>query len=494
MGTVGMARRVLAATIAFALSCGHAASGDGGDARFRDGCSQLDGNPARGPAPGGWHKLGKTGNAAGSPRGFCSWLWEIGEFSGGNEYKGNPVPGCVGGADAPLTRDALAAVSNTLVNARANGATMVVRFGYTSGSETGAEPTDFQTIVGHVVQLGKVLGAFPDVVLAVECGMIGPWGEMHSNGYREPHHIRAITDAWLGTLARETALLVRYPKWILEYAQKDVDAFMREVADETYYKKQTAQRRLGMFNDGYLGTESDYGTWRKNEMWMVREQGVGYLEARRNVPYGGELAHISEEEAEAVPLFDVSRYNVVREFYRTHLSYLRNIDSGRHNLARRIGRLTLTHAYDFEGMPDLSEWYGRDMRSFMRAHMGYRFVIRGVRRSSGSVEVTVENTGFGHLLLKSRAEVSAGALKHEIPFDLRTLRPGRSRTFSVPLPRGADAGSAVYIRVFADTPARQAILFANDAMFDEPRGAFRIGASACMPTAKVWYNTEDGRC
>ena len=444
------------------------------DARFRDGCSQLDGNPARGAAPGGWHKLRKSGNEAGFPTGFCSWLWEIGEFSGGNEYKGNPPPGCIGGEDMPLTDDALAAISNTLANARAAGAMMVVRFGYTSGSETGAEPSDFAVLLGHIAQVGPILGAFPDVVHAVECGMIGPWGEMHSNNYREPHHIRAITDAWMETLHRQTALLVRYPKWILDYANQDVDVFMREVAAGTYYKIQPAQRRLGMFNDGYLGTDADYGTWRKSERWMVREQGVAYLEARRNVPYGGELAHISEEEAFAVPLFDLGSYNIVYEFYRTHLSYLRNIDTKRHNLADRIGRLTLTHAYDFEGMPDLSEWYGRDLRSFMRAHMGYRFVIRGAKRARGAVEVTVENTGFGHLLVKNCAELTAGALKAEVPMDLRTLRPGKSRTFVLPLPRGVDGGTEVCLRIFADTPARQPILFANDALYDPARGAFRV--------------------
>ena len=467
----------LSSTVLAAVVLLHSSAAAPVSSMFRDGCSQLDGNPARGPAPGSWHKLVKSGNEPGSPTGFCSWLWEIGAYSGGNEYKGNPVPSCIGGEDALLTDDALAAVSNTLVNAQANGATMIIRFGYTSGSETGAEPTEFNTIIRHIEQLGPILGAFPNVVLAVECGMIGPWGEMHSNNYREPQHIRAITDAWLNTLARETALLVRYPKWILDYAQKDVDDFMREIASETYYKIQPAQRRIGMFNDGYLGTDADYGTWRKNERWMVREQGVAYLEARRNVPYGGELAHISEEEAEAVPLFDIGRYNVVREFYRTHLSYLRNIDSPRHNLANRIGKLILSHSYDFEGMPDLSEWYGRDLRSFIRAHMGYRFVIRDVKRVQGTLEVTVENTGFGHLLLRSRVEVSAGSQKAEMPFDLRTLRPGKSRVFSVPIPRGASGSSTVLMRVFADTSARQPILFANDALFDASHGAFRISGN-----------------
>ena len=294
--------------------------------------------------------------------------------------------------------------------------------------------------------------------------MTGPWGEMHSTFYREPFHVKAIGDEWLKSLAKETALLVRYPKWILDYAGKDADSFLREVADGTYYKIQPAQRRIGMFNDGYLGTESDYGTWRTGERWMDRDQGVEYLEARRNVPYGGELAHISPEEAEAVGLFDIARFNIVREFYRTHLSYLRNISTKRHNLAGRIGKLKLTHAYDFPGMPDLSEWYGTDLRTFMLSHMGYRFVMRDVKFTSSHVSVTVENTGFGHLLMKPRGEIKAGGLSRAVEIDLRKVRPGEKKTFNLPLPKGASSTSAVLLTVRLDTPAAQPVLFANDAI------------------------------
>ena len=474
MNTVRHGMRIvpfLAAAILSSLAFA-APSSPAGDARFRDGCSPLGENPARGAAPGWWHVLEKHGNAPGDPKGFCSWLWNLKRFSAGNEYKGEPVPDVVGGEDLPLTPDALASVSNTLVNARSNGAVMIVRFGYTSGSENGSEPRDFNMLIRHVGQVGPILAAFPDVVLAVECGMVGPWGEMHSSNYREPPHIRALTDAWLGTLSPKTPLLVRYPKWILDYEGVGAQEFMREVADETYYRKRPAQRRIGIFNDGYLGTVQDYGTWRSGEGWLTREQGVDYLEARRNVPYGGELAHISREEAEAIPLFDASSYNLVREFYRTHLSYLRNIATSRHVIATYLGELTLTHAYDFAGMPDLSEWYGRSLRDFMLSHMGYRFVIRDIRAKRGEVEVDVENTGFGHLLLKSRGELIVDGRAQEIDMDLRTLRPCARRTLTVRLP--SVASRVVHLRLFADTPAKQPILFANDALWDGSRGAFRI--------------------
>ena len=443
------------------------------DVRFRDGCSELSGNPGRGAAPGGWHKLGKSGNEAGFPTGFCSWLWEIGEFSGGNQYGANSIPASIGGEDLPLTDDAIAAVSNTLANARANGAILIVRFGYTSEEEYGAEPSDFGVLVGHVRQLAPVLAAFPEVVQAVECGMIGPWGEMHSSNYREPSHIRALTDAWLDLLPSGTALLVRYPKWILEYADRNVDDFLQEVVDGTYCTAQPRQARLGMFNDGYLGTDTDYGTWRKDSRWMVREQGVAYLEARRNVPYGGELAHLhSDEEIAAINLFDTGQFNIVQEFYRTHLSYLRNIDAKSHLLAEHIESLVLSHVHDFPGMPDLSEWYGTNLRRFMRTHMGYRFVVRGVEFSGGSANVTIENTGFGHLLVKSRGEISVGNASRQVDLDLSDLRPGERRAYVLPLPDGPSDAGPVLLTLRLDTSVAQVVHFANDAM--------RMGDAVCL--------------
>ena len=115
-------------------------------ARFADGLRPLAENPAPGAAPGSWRRLAREGNAADSPRGFCSLLWELGAFSSR-----------AGGADVPLTADALAAVSNTLARARANGATAIVRFAYTSGAARDTEPADFETLLGHVRQLGAVV-------------------------------------------------------------------------------------------------------------------------------------------------------------------------------------------------------------------------------------------------------------------------------------------------------------------------------------------------
>ena len=142
----------------------------------------------------------------------------------------------------------------------------------------------------------------------------------------------------------------------------------------------------------------------------------------------------------------------------------RHINGKHHVLAARIGRLRLTHDYDFRGMPDLSEWYGADLRRFMLTHMGYRFVVRGVKFGWRAVDVDIENTGFGHLLCRCRAEMSVGAATYPVPLDLRKLAPCARKTYSLALPAGAPSSAQVLLRICLDTPAAQPILFANDAM------------------------------
>ena len=68
--------------------------------------------------------------------------------------------------------------------------------------------------------------------------------------------------------------------------------------------------------------------------------------------------------------------------------------------------------FRFDGMPDLHEYEGTDLLKFMSDHMGWRFVVRDARLpvefapgKEARVALAVENTGFGKLLLPSRAEV-----------------------------------------------------------------------------------------
>ena len=477
---------------------GQAAGRDGfakPDISYEDGCETFAG-PARGYAPGGWTVF--------KPEGLPKWrgakaynssLWELSRFSGGRE-QGGKRPGAerVGAGDAPLTDAMKADVRRFLDETRANGGSLVVRLGYTWSDSPGCEPSDFGVVLGHVRDLSKIIAEYDDVVVGVEAGVAGPWGEMHTSDYCKAEYMNRVLETYCDNLPEGISILVRAPGFICKMAGKDTAGTLKMLpfADSRL-------RRLGMFNDGYLGTWWDYGTWAGD---FRRERGVGMLRTFADHPYGGELAYVGLDWIEGNrertrELFEPERWNIVKEWYDTHLNYLRNVGDRKHALCRFISGLTFDSGrFRFDGMPGLGEYDGLDLHKFMLDHMGYRFVVRdarvpkALRRGGGGlVALEVENTGFGKLLLPSRAEVvlSAGGKARAIPAEggFSSIPGGEKRrvgiSFRVPedLPPG-DCG--LYVRVSAplkdekagETP-RRPVRFANAGMWNEELKANCLG-------------------
>lgn len=404
---------------------------------------ELCENPARGPLGGRWRAAAPGKTEVLSLTGDNTPLWLLSAFSAGNDYghKGlrrvvdkqpdgtatTNFVSCVGGEDLPIDDATLAAWSETLDNARANGALLIPRFGYDLLGVSGCEPADFDMMLTHIRQIAGVLNAHTDVVIALECGMIGMWGEMHSSKYEDREHMSTVIRTWLECLDPSIKLLVRTPKFLfglLDDCQESADLLARQ--DEF-----DPTRRIGFYDDGYLGTAWNYGTYNNDGRGnMNRAAAMEYLRERGNLPYGGELGSVSAEAAGRVLDWFATNgwgraggWNLVQEWYDSHLSYLRGIYGG---VGVALASRNFTKAqYAFEGMPELSEWEGRSLSDFMAAHMGYRFVLRASRLTSSvapcgtlALEFELENTGFGNLFLPSVSEV---VLRHETEDGVKTV-------------------------------------------------------------------------
>ena len=381
------------------------------DIQYADGAETFAGL-ARGYAAGGWTTFRPEGlpNWRGGP-GFHSSLWELSRFSGGREQGGKrPPPERVGGADIPLTDAMKSDVRRYLEETRQKGGTLIVRIGYTWSDRSGCEPSDFDIVLGHVKELSQIMADYDDVVVGVEAGVAGPWAEMHSSDYCKKEYMNRILRTYCDNLSPDISILTRTAYYIAAFAGTKSDGLLEMLPFQDKDLK-----RFGMYNDGYLGTWWDYGTWAGE--W-TREKGCRLLKTFDDHPYGGELAYVSREwldnnRERCGNLFDTEKWNIVRDWYETHLSYLRNIGDRKHSLCAFIADKTFDLAkFRFAGMPDLREYDGRDLHKFMYDHMGYRFVVRDARLlkklSSGKrsmLAFEVENTGFGKLLLPSRAEM-----------------------------------------------------------------------------------------
>ena len=380
------------------------------DIQYVDGAETFAG-PARGYAAGGWTTFKPEGlpNWRGGP-GFHSSLWELSRFSGGREQGGKrPPPERVGGADIPLTDAMKSDVRRYLEETRQKGGTLIVRLGYTWSDRAGCEPSDFDIVLGHVKELSQIMADYDDVVVGVEAGVAGPWAEMHSSDYCRPEYMNRVLKTYCDNLSPDISILTRTAYYIAAFAGTKSDGLLEMLPFQDKDLK-----RFGMYNDGYLGTWWDYGTWAGE--W-TREKGCRLLKTFDDHPYGGELAYVSREwldnnRERCGNLFDTEKWNIVRDWYETHLSYLRNIGDRKHSLCAFIADKTFDSAkFRFDGMPDLHEYDGLDLHKFMYDHMGYRFVVRDARfpkrikpGKRAMIGLKVENTGFGRLLLPSRAE------------------------------------------------------------------------------------------
>ncbi len=490
--------RLAALGLSAVLAAGTGAAG----VSLRDGLETFD-NPARGYATGRWVVFMPEGlpkwHGAG---GYHSSLWELSRFSGGREQNGRrPDPKYVGGKDRPISGEMLADVRRYLEETRENGGSLIIRLGYTWSDAAGCEPSDFDMLLGHVGALCGVMKDFDDVIVAVEAGITGPWAEMHSSDYNRAEYMNRILATYCDNLPEDISILVRSPGYICKMAGTNT---VGTLAMLPFTDRRL--RRLGMYNDGYLGTWWDYGTWAGD---FTRERGCQMLRTFDEHPYGGELAYVNRQFiGRNFSLFEPDKWNLVKDFYDTHLNYLRNVGDLRHTLTKFLhdelsyGR----DKYAFEGMPDLGEYEGCDMQKFVFDHMGYRFVVRDARLPASTapgartqIKLKVENTGFGKLLLKSRCQavlVGEDGVAHVAAADVggggfSSIKGGGSADLDLSFlaPRDLAAGrTRLYLRLFAplkdeavDTAKpRRPVRLANEGMWDEAFSANFIGEVAVI--------------
>ncbi len=305
------------------------------------------------------------------------------------------------GKNQDLTEDALNVLQETFDNIRANEGFVIVRICYDPWYNGRSNVTpDHEWVLKHVKQLAPVLSKNTDVIVALEMGMHGAYGEMHSDTNITYDRVAEAVNLMLRNTPPELKILTRtgnysakvlgFDNWGVDF-NIDGDKF-KEIAKA----KGDTMYRVGMFNDGYLGTQYDYGTWGADCATSIcREEGVAWLEKYSiNTPYGGE-ALTTAENYQVINTPEFLAY----EGFRTHTSYLniqwnnKLIDSWKKTPFKQKD-----FDYDPARVDSLSGF------RYINDHLGYRFVLReswmsdtvgddGVLRA----KLRIQNVGFGNL-------------------------------------------------------------------------------------------------
>lgn len=202
-------------------------------------------NPERGFRPGVQlgHGIGTTGMAGvdlAGMRGRGSTV--IQAYISLQNFKGGPISSTYLGQ----IRDRLQGLRNAGIKAS-------VRFWYSWDEPEPDAPR--AVMMNHVQQLSPLLREFADVIMVVQAGFIGAWGEWHSstNGLVNDADRRNLMSALLAALPPDRKVQIRYVdalRLFLPSGMTENDAFNGSLIAS----------RLGHHNDCFLVNQSDAGT------------------------------------------------------------------------------------------------------------------------------------------------------------------------------------------------------------------------------------------
>ena len=299
-----------------------------------------------------------------------------------------------GNKDLELTQTALNNLDELLTKIKLENKNAVIRFSYDPkyAGNLNREPS-FNMIETHIKQLSPVLNKYYYLLIAIEAGMLGPWGEMHSSDIATEGNKTKVFQLWLQN-TNGIPILARTPESIFYYFGKNLSQMEEGKItnqDEGYY--------LGIFNDCYLSSDTDVGTYRFN-----RTREVNWLSnINQHLPYGGETCqvHRMNDLDYAIP-----------EMYKLGLSYL-NLE-----YKPEVINKWKNSIYNSSIGKD-SLFYGKSGFDYIKSHIGYRLVIRSINinyEKEGELEVLIkiDNVGFGNLLKEKIVDLIYTDMNNEI--------------------------------------------------------------------------------
>ncbi len=162
--------------------------------------------------------------------------------------------------NSPIDQATLDELQQGLDAVRKQGLKIVLRFAYNDGPYPDSEPDASEAVIlEQLKQLAPVLARNSDVILSVEAGFIGAWGEWHSstNGLDTSlDDKKTILKAILAAVPSSLDVALRYPSDLRAIEGKPLSSTVPNGSD---------QSRIGSHQDCFLsGEPDDDGTWSRD--------------------------------------------------------------------------------------------------------------------------------------------------------------------------------------------------------------------------------------
>ncbi len=413
-------------------------------------------------------------------------LIDIGPFSSGANGTTDEDGNYTEGTDYDLDEAFFAGIRGTLDNCRRNGCMVALRFRYDSSGKLNPEPATFEKMVDHIDQIAAdgFLYDYQDIIAYVESGFVGSWGEHWGGKYCSFPDKAKVLDMLLDIVPEQISVTVRTPLTFATWAgieETELGNYVLEPGSRA--------ARIGLYNDGYMGSDSDLGTYHDRERdtdWLSRQTLTAY--------FGGEFSgnlEFTQQYETYLP------QNAIPEMYKTHLSYINS------NIYQFYKDYTFGPEYDVANV-DNSAYYGQTVFKFMRDHLGYRFVLRDCDLSASveqggtlTIQTDIENTGFANPLLEQKAEIllerDGNYIRTEVDVNTKTWYSCTtvSPEFELKLPGGLEPGEwNVYFKLSSgdnalDEMHMRSVQFANNGTWNSALGANYLGSFEVTETNDI---------
>ncbi|NOK87191.1 MAG: hypothetical protein GFH26_640177n132 [Chloroflexi bacterium AL-N15] len=310
--------------------------------------------------------------------------------------------------NAPLGEDALNLLRSDFQTARDGGVKLAVQFTYNFAK--GGPDAPLERVLQHIEQVKPILHENQDVLLAVNLGWIGCWGEMHTSsnglvsaGANYNDKTKQIIDAMLAATPSERFLLIRYP----------VNKFIHIAEQTTPIDPVSSTDAFGNSAYARIGHQDeciDCGEFNGGTLWADRDwaqAAMRYLEAdTQYVPQLGESDGLLDPDE---PAEDLDGDGFTRP---EHDSCERMIgtDNNPGLLARQhFSGIDSDTPKGLEGAPNLGIAAGNGIKRWKQdgcydeiaQRLGYRFVLQSAilptTATPGTdlpISFTMQNTGF----------------------------------------------------------------------------------------------------
>ncbi len=196
---------------------------------------------------------------------------------------------------------------------RSAGLKCIIRFTYSNSESSVPRDASKATILAHLLQLQPYLQANVDVISVMQAGFIGAWGEWYYTSQAEfggegfdgssltttnINNRRDVVNAMLNALPSSRMIQVRTPAFKQQM-------FSTTALPDSQSFSETNQARIGHFNDCFLASSTDYGTYvnpTTEYPYLIQET--------KFLPMGGETCALNSPRTDcASALLEMARFH-----------------------------------------------------------------------------------------------------------------------------------------------------------------------------------------